>query len=264
MKVKGFTLIEMIVSIVIIGIVSLGLMNFGVLSTSVYVENKYRLEALEEARFVLARFGRELANTVPLSPRILEDGRCLEYIPLLYVGEFVPEQMVLDSDSSETELPLAHPIVGDLSACFNAEKCLVSIYPRSAADLYSGANPDRQIYTLKSYDNDSLVVDEALTRIPLTPSNRLFIYQPQARQMCVENKQIRYYADYSLALAGLGSANSQASEPFAEGIQETSGVFSLGFNGTYSSTVDLRFSLAMNNGKESVEFMQNAQVLNGQ
>ncbi|WP_194436168.1 PilW family protein [Vibrio fluminensis] len=266
MKIKGFTLIEMVVSITILGIVSIGLMNFGLLSSSIFVENKYRLEALEEARFALARFARELANTVPLSPRVLDSGSCLEYLPLLYVGEFVPEQVVLNSNATETEFPLAHPLGNELSVCLNDpnKPCLVSIYPRAATDLYSGANQERQIYTLKSYSNNSITVKEGLTRLPLTPSNRLFIYQPFARQMCVKNGQLSYFPSYDLSFAGLGVANSRPSVPMAKGLMQAQDVFSLGFNGTYSSTVNLRFSLVVNNGKESVEFMQNAQVLNGQ
>lgn len=266
MKVKGFTLIEMVVSMIIIGIISLGLINFGVISSSLFVENKYRLHALEEARFVLARFGRELANTVPLSSRMLDDGRCMEYIPLLYVGEFLPEQVELDITKSDAAFPMAYPVKNQLANCFidPASPCFVSIYPTASADLYQGANDEKQIYTLKSAEAQSLTIAETLSRLPLTPSNRLFVYQPFARQFCVENKQLRYYPSYPISFAGLGQYNGQPSVKFAQGVNETQNVFSLGFNGTYSSTANLRFSLNINQGKEAVEFMQNAQILNSQ
>lgn len=266
MRAKGFTLIEMVVSMIIIGIVSLGLINFGVISSSIFVENKYRLHALEEARFVLARFGRELANTVPMSTRVLDEGRCLEYIPLQYVGEFAPEQLELDINNDDTIFPMAHPVGEQFSQCFTdpAQPCLVSVYPRASADLYLGADNANQIYTLKSVSTQSITVEETLTRLPLTPSNRLFIYLPFARQFCAENQQIRYYPSYSLNEQGLGMANSQPSVKFAQGVNETQSVFSLGFNGTYSSTANIKFSLNVNRGKEAVEFMQNAQILNSQ
>ncbi|ANS85089.1 hypothetical protein VSVS12_01322 [Vibrio scophthalmi] len=263
----GFTLIEMVVSMVIIGIISIGLINYGVISSTLYMDSKYRLSALEEARFLLARFGRELPNSVPMSPRILGEGECIEYIPMLYVGEFLPDQLDLSVQHSETVIPLSHPIRASLLAqCFIDAKqpCLVSIYPRKSQELYLGAKVDNQIYTLKSVGNQSLTVDESMLRRPLTPSNRLFVYQPFARQMCATAQQMRYYPNYPLKEAGQGVFNTEEWTPFAKQLSGSQPVFSLGFNGTYSSTASLKFSLKVNQGTETVEFMQNAQILNGQ
>ncbi|WP_052810325.1 PilW family protein [Vibrio renipiscarius] len=264
---KGFTLIEMVVSMVIIGIISVGLINYGVISSTLYMGTQYRLSALEEARFLLTRFSRELPNTVPMSPRILGQGECIEYIPMLYVGEFLPDQLDLSARHSGTELPLAHPIRRSLLAqCFvdPAQPCLVSIYPRKSEELYLGANVSNQIFTLTSVGSQSLTVAESLLRRPLTPSNRLFVYQPFARQMCATAAQIRYYPNYPINVAGRGVLNGAAWIPFAQGVESNQPIFSLGFNGTYSSTVSMKFSLKVNQGTEKVEFMQNAQILNGQ
>ena len=266
-RISGFTLIEMVVSMVIIGIISIGLMNFGVISSTLYVESQYRLSALQEARFVLARFSRELPNSVPMSPRVLGAGQCLEYIPLLYVGELLPEKLDLVANHADSVIPLAHPIRKPLlGVCFadHSQPCLVSIYPRQSDDLYAGANSEKQIYTLKSVGAQSLTVDETLLRRPLTPSNRLFVYQPLARQLCVDTSELRYFPNYPIAFAGLGLANDQAWLPFARGVVNARNVFALGFNGTYSSTASMTFSLKINQGQETVEFMQNAQILNSQ
>ena len=266
-KEGGFTLIEMVVSMVIIGIISIGLVNYGVISSTLYMGSQYRLSALEEARFLLARFSRELPNSVPMSPRILGQGECIEYIPLLYVGEFLPDQLDLSLRHTATEIPLAHPIRTSLLAqCFAdpAQPCLVSIYPRKSQELYLGANAENQIYTLTSVGHQSLTVDESMLRRPLTPSNRLFVYQPFARQMCATAAQMRYYPNYPISVAGLGVFNSEPWTPFAKLLDAGQPVFSLGFNGTYSSTASMKFSLKVNQGTEKVEFMQNAQILNGQ
>ncbi|EGU46911.1 hypothetical protein VII00023_17619 [Vibrio ichthyoenteri ATCC 700023] len=266
-KLQAFTLIEMVVSMIIIGIISIGLMNYGVTSSTLYMDSKYRLSALEEARFVLARFMRELPNTVPLSPRVLDQGQCIEYIPLLYVGEFIPEQLDLNVRHTDTVIPLAHPIRQSLLAqCFtdSAQPCLVSIYPKQSDELYLGANVDSQIYSLKSVNAQSLTVSESIFRRPVSPSNRLFVYRPFARQMCAQASLLRYYPDYPIDVAGQGVSNGQAWVPFARGVDTSQGVFSLGFNGTYSSTASMKFSLKVNQGTETVEFMQNAQILNGQ
>lgn len=266
-KLRAFTLIEMVVSMIIIGIISIGLMNYGVISSTLYMDSKYRLSALEEARFVLARFTRELPNTVPLSPRILGQGQCIEYIPLLYVGEFLPAQLDLNVHHSETDIPLAHPIRQSLLAqCLSdaTQPCLVSIYPKQSDELYLGANVDSQIYSLKSVNAQSLTVNESILRRPVSPSNRLFVYRPFARQMCAQSSQLRYYPEYSIDVAGQGISNDQSWVPFARGVDTSQGVFSLGFNGTYSSTASMKFSLQVNQGSEKVEFMQNAQILNGQ
>ena len=123
---RGFTLLEMIVSMVIVSILTLGLMNFGILSSELYVESKHRISALEEARFVMARFNRELVNALPSSPRLVGDQQeCLEYIPLLAVAEYDPDSFTLGGNSSN--LTLLTPLNDEVSTVCRQWSLLVEL-----------------------------------------------------------------------------------------------------------------------------------------
>ncbi|WP_394248205.1 PilW family protein [Vibrio profundi] len=261
---RGFTLIEMIVSLTMLGILSLGLMNFGVSSSTLYVESKHRISALEEARFVLTRFQRELANSVPLSARTLSDGRCLEYLSLEYVAEYNPDSIELSVDGQSTSIGLMHPINDELDVCTvrTDSPCLISIYPSSSDELYLGGDTGSQIYSLNRVESGAIVINEPILTRPFSPSNRLFVYLPEANQFCIEESEIQFYRNYALDSAGDGLNNQQASHTFASGVVEDQSLFSLGVDSTYSNTASIQFSLSVNNSSEFVEFMQNAQILN--
>ena len=261
---RGFTLIEMIVSLTLLAILSLGLMNFGVFSSALYVESKHRISALEEARFVLTRFQRELANSVPLSARTLNEGLCLEYLSLEYVAEYDPDSIELNSTELNTSIGLMHPIGDELDVCTaRAESpCLISIYPSSSDDLYLGGDANSQIYSLNRVESGAIVINESILTRPFSPSNRMFVYLPEANQFCVEDSEIQYYRNYDLDSAGEGLNNEQTSHTFANGVVEEQSFFSVGVDSTYSNTASIQFSLSVNNSSEFVEFMQNAQILN--
>ncbi|NOH79155.1 prepilin-type N-terminal cleavage/methylation domain-containing protein [Vibrio sp. RE86] len=263
---KGFTLVEMVVSLTILSVITLGLMNFGVSSSVLYVESKHRLEALEEARFVLARFERELANTMPLSPRVLNDGRCMEYIPLLSVTEYNPDSFDLNIDNFSTAVELASPLPNEVLQACQTQTCRASIHPSSTRALYLDPDVDEQTYDIDPsfISAQSLVLNDPIFSRPISATNRLFIYLPNAAQMCVEDTQIRYYPQYSLDFQGLGLSNPETSHTFAVGVQEQNNIFDIGVDANYSNIASIHFELAINNGAETVEFMQNAQILNSQ
>ncbi|MBW3696514.1 prepilin-type N-terminal cleavage/methylation domain-containing protein [Vibrio sp. T187] len=261
---RGFTLIEMIVSLTLLGILSLGLMNFGVSSSTLYVESKHRISALEEARFVLTRFQRELANSVPLSARTLNDGRCLEYLSLEYVAEYNPDSIELDVGVLNTSIGLMHPISDELDVCTarSDSPCLIAIYPSSSEDLYLGSDVNSQIYSLNRVESGAIIINEPILTRPFSPSNRMFVYLPEANQFCIEDSEVQYYRNYALDSAGEGLNNQQASHTFASGVVEEQSFFNLGVDSTYSNTASIQFSLSVNNSSEFVEFIQNAQILN--
>jgi len=266
MKQKGFTLIEMIVSLTILSVITLGLMNFGVSSSTLYVESKHRLEALEEARFVLARFQRELTNAMPLSPRVLNEGRCIEYIPLLAVTEYNPDSLDLNIDNFSTAVDLTYPLSNEIVQACQAQTCRASIHPSNTRELYLDPDVDAQTYDINPslIGGQNLVLNDPIFSRPVSVTNRLFIYLPIATQMCIQDEQIRYYPQYSLDSQGLGLSNPENSLTFAVGVQEQESAFDIGVDANFSNIASIHLELRINNGSETVEFMQNAQILNSQ
>ncbi|RUO75937.1 prepilin-type N-terminal cleavage/methylation domain-containing protein [Idiomarina seosinensis] len=88
---KGFTLIELVVVIVLLAIVSIFTFRFVGLGSEMYVTGAERLKLLDQSRFTIERITRELRNSVPNSARVrsLADGsECLEFVPIKVAGTY--------------------------------------------------------------------------------------------------------------------------------------------------------------------------------
>lgn len=262
----GFTLIEMIVSLTILSVITLGLMNFGVSSSTLYIESNHRLQALEEARFVMARFQRELTNAVPLSARTLNDGRCIEFIPILGVMEYDPDAFELNADNLSTGVQLRYPLSDNIAATCANQTCRASIHPTNTGALYGRPSSQTQIYDINPsfIGADSVVLNDAILSRPISMTNRMYIYQPNAVQLCLQADEILYYSPYPLTSQGLGLTNPEPSLPFAAEVVERDNIFDIRVDANYSNIASIHFELRINNGTETVEFMQNAQILNSQ
>lgn len=80
MKMRGFTLIELIVVIVLIGITAVTMSIFIGGTVSGYLDNAQRQDSAAIARVALDRIGRELRTAMPQSVRV--QNNCLEFLPV--------------------------------------------------------------------------------------------------------------------------------------------------------------------------------------
>lgn len=83
-KVRGFTLIELVLTMTILGILSLGFIGFLTIGTHVYNDISSRDVIVADARFAIERLNRELRNALPNSVRTLDNANlsCMEYVPI--------------------------------------------------------------------------------------------------------------------------------------------------------------------------------------
>lgn len=90
-KITGFTLIELIVSIVILGIIAMMTSSFFKPAVDSYVSSRNRANLTEMADVALRNISREVQNAVPNSVRVSvkEDKSCVEFIPSKSGGVFV-------------------------------------------------------------------------------------------------------------------------------------------------------------------------------
>jgi MSHA biogenesis protein MshO len=85
---RGFTLVEMIVSIVLAGII-IGMVGvFGRAQLEAYIDVSNRAELTEAADTALRRISRELESALPNSVRVSGDGNFLEYVPIRDAGRY--------------------------------------------------------------------------------------------------------------------------------------------------------------------------------
>ena len=85
--IRGFTLMEMILVIIILGIMGAGISGFISLSTQSYLNATNRDELIGNARFVIERLSRELRNAVPNSIRVQSWAgnrlQCIQFTPIV-------------------------------------------------------------------------------------------------------------------------------------------------------------------------------------
>ncbi|MCS4308890.1 MSHA biogenesis protein MshO [Rheinheimera pacifica] len=81
---RGFTLIELIITMVVLAILALGITSYIGLGARMYTDVAEREQLLGQSRFVAERMVRELRNALPNSVKV--DNDCLEFMPIKTVG----------------------------------------------------------------------------------------------------------------------------------------------------------------------------------
>lgn len=132
----GFTLIEMIVTIVIIGIMGVGITNFIGRSTQGMADIAERQQLANIAWVVSEKVSRELRQALPNSIRTNVGGTCIEYIPIIAGSDYLAAPIL--SAASEFEVvPFPNYGIGAENTALDR----VAIYPNTLTDLYSLQNP---------------------------------------------------------------------------------------------------------------------------
>jgi MSHA biogenesis protein MshO len=88
---RGFTLVEMIISIVITGIVVSMVAMFGRGQVDAYIDAGNRAELSDAADTTLRRIARELQAALPNSVRVSLAGNFLEFVPIRDAGRYRAE-----------------------------------------------------------------------------------------------------------------------------------------------------------------------------
>lgn len=257
-KSHGFTLIEMIVSMIILGIISIGLINFGVLGGQTYVDVRNRDEMLNQARFALERINRDVRHAVPMSLREESNGACIEFVPIVFSSEFNSTDISLGAN----ELPFSRELHAEeitiiQEACTNTT-CYMTIYPLSPDDIYLPNLTDRT-FTYSSVTTSELVLQELINSSISTVTNRFYIYSSEAISYCFDssNRLLRGRFDISNPTSPIVNV------PVASYISSTESSFEYDPTG-YRQNGLLEIQLTVEKRGESLEFYHNAHVFNGQ
>lgn len=247
---KGFTLIEMVVTIVIIGIIGVGISNFIGRSVQGMVDTGQRQQLAATGWLVSEKVSRALRLALPNSIRLNAGGTCLEYIPIVAGSDYLSVP-ILSTVSSFEAVPFSNLAVSD---DFSAVSYRVAVYPSTITDLYedvSSANTQATISSLIT-DLEDTTSDPAVTpnavKVELaaahrfitdSPTNRFFVVR-QPEMFCFDGQFLYRYRDYgfrsNLPTSSLsnqsvmGSSLSAGLFTYSPGDLARSAVVSIAFN----------------------------------
>ncbi len=180
MKERGFTLIEMVITIVIGSIIMLGIAGYIKLGIKGYADSIDRQRVQTEAQFVIEKMSREIRHAVPNSfHEPAGTSNCLEFVPIEYSGFYVftanDIEFLVGNDPDLESIP---------------EKNRMVINPSRYEDLHSSSQSIDISGLTKT--KEAFVVSGAASTIGATSvSGRHYIYQPSTEvRYCFDNGRV--------------------------------------------------------------------------
>jgi len=180
----GFTLIELVATIVVLGILAVGASSFLKFGSQIFIEASDRDEIISSARFALERLNRELREAVPNSHRVeFNSNKCIEFMPFKEAAVYINIPLAPSVGSIVTLVPSTMSIPED-----EVKDLSVVVYPLIADDIYNPNND--KTFPVKDSDlslipneitlpNDTSFVSGSLTK-------RIFFFDT-AIMYCIED-----------------------------------------------------------------------------
>ncbi|ELB2848053.1 prepilin-type N-terminal cleavage/methylation domain-containing protein [Vibrio alginolyticus] len=180
MKDRGFTLMEMIVTIVVGSFIMLGIAGYIQLGMKGYADTIDRQRIQTQAQFVLEKMTREIRHAVPNSfHEPAGTSNCLEFVPIEYSGFYVftanDIEFLVGNDPDLESIP---------------DKNRMVINPSRYEDLQSSSQSIDISGLTKT--KEAFVVSGAASSIGATSvSGRHYIYQPSTEvRYCFDNGRV--------------------------------------------------------------------------
>lgn len=255
MRTRGFTLIEMILTIIVGSILVLGIAGFVELGSRGYADTVARQRIQTQATFVLEKMTRELRHAVPNSIAISDDKQCVSFFPIVYSGFYALNA----ADDKQLSF-----IVGNLSGStdsLNFDGLTMFINPSRQSELVSmgiSLNPndlsDNGMALEQHKDESGRFVYYSLSPLYLKSQSvgqRFYMYPNQLVEYCLNYSAqtiTRNLVQVADSLEVRVADNRESGFSYDEPTLQRGGV------------VHLSLGLAQNG--ESSHFEQDVQVLN--
>lgn len=211
-KQQGFTLIEMVISIVLLGVVGISLGAIIQHSMTIYTDTTTREELLLQDRFVTDRMHREIRDAVPNSVQVNAATHCIEWLPITNTAVY--EALPLAPESANTMRVL--PEHGFTKAerivimPMNAEVLLKDIPPNGVFPV-AEIKKSELVQTAASENMVELTFTQATSFTANSPAHRLFAYKTPIAY-CLEGSKLYRYANYPLSRSELSPAELSAGD----------------------------------------------------
>lgn len=221
---RGFTLIELVMVILLLGIMATFTSQFIGIGTQIYGDASSREQLMSDARFAMERLNRELRDAVPGSERIedqngnwLDEGACLRFWPISASSRYLALNRTISGSSATLELVMATPAsaANPLSQDANAVKAgdLMAVFPvpNSGVDsLTNGCEYGRCVARVTEVlapvsGAQTIRYSSSETLAGLSPGSRVYFASQQVRYCVTGNRLTRASAaiDHSLPATGV-------------------------------------------------------------
>ncbi|GAA0560810.1 prepilin-type N-terminal cleavage/methylation domain-containing protein [Rheinheimera aquimaris] len=192
MRCRGFTLVELVITLVVLAILALGVTSYLGIGSRMYADAALREQVLGQSRFVAERLVRELRNAVPNSVSFSLSSNCLQFRPILYSGVYTS----LPFEQNGTSMTVISPSLASVSPVTYASgsKPQLLVYPTAVA------NPGGTV-VLNSISTENA----AAARFTLNFDSFRFTRQSPERRFYIADERV----NYCIVSAGSGRFNME-------------------------------------------------------
>ena len=188
--VKGFTLIELIMVIVIVGILATMTTDIITLPVKSYIDLERRATLGDTAEITLRRMQRDIRRALPNSIRIT-GGTAIEFLHTTAGSRYRAKPDASDPASDIldfTRTDISFDVMGSLASVPSGELVIYNLGSASA-DAYTGNNRA----TISNTSTVNLVVLSSATNFPFqSPQQRFFVVDTPITYSCASGELRRY------------------------------------------------------------------------
>jgi MSHA biogenesis protein MshO len=185
MRCRGFTLVELVITLVVLSVLALGVSSYLGIGARMYSEAAEREQVLGQSRFVAERLVRELRNALPNSVAFSATSNCLEFLPVLYSGVYLS----LPFEQAQTSISVISPDLLAVSptSYSGANRPRLVVYPTNNNDVYGSANPGSSMLL-----NSISTEDASQARFRLNFASFRFRRQSPEQRFYISGDVVRY------------------------------------------------------------------------
>ncbi len=272
---SGFTLIELVVAITLLGIVGSMVSVFLGNTMEAYSALGRRDNLQNSMRMAVERISRELRHALPNSVCTDNGSGCnnpgsiVYFIRTVDAGEYQTRSGNYSSGQARAPLPIAPASASDFDVLssnnINATAGQwVVVYNTDNVDIYNSGSQRQQISAITSKDTDGVAPDD-VSVIQFASAVNFPTHSPSHRFHIIENNVTLFYLQGTNLYRAQSSFGSPASaNPGTEKLllENVSACTFTYVPGSLLRSGLLRIDIRVNNGKESLQMIHEAQVYN--